>query len=151
AELVDAGGIPFDPFLDAFINSAAAMRKELKAQLLEIARKACSQQALPMVGRNEAGDLLLGPIKSECFAETRVGLRRFQFVEALARGKRGYPEHTVQLVQADQVTHDIVACAQRDQSVAAGGAPRPAPGSQGIWHGRPETCASRRRQRGELF
>src|SRR5438045_3432373 len=101
AELVDAGGIPFDPFLDAFINSAAAMRKELNAQLLEIARKACSQQALPMVGRNEAGDLLLGPIKSECFAETRVGLRRFQFVEALARGKRGYPEHTVQLVQAD--------------------------------------------------
>ena len=77
---------------------AAAPRQELDPQLLEIAREAGGQQPLPLVGGNEASDLLLRPIEAERFAEPGVGAGRFELVELVARSERGDAEHAVELV-----------------------------------------------------
>jgi len=121
-ELLDPRPLLLDPFLDARIeHRAAAARQELDPELLEIARQAGGQQPLPLVGRDEAGDLLLRPVEPERFAEPGVGAGQRQLVDFLAGGERGDSEYSVELVQADQAAHDLVACAERDQAVAASG------------------------------
>ena len=99
----------------------AAPRQELDAQLLEIARQAGGQQPLPLVGGDEARDLLLRPVEAERLAEPGVGASHRELVDLAARGERGNPEHAVELVQADEPADDVLACAERDQSVAPGG------------------------------
>src|SRR5260221_11785908 len=121
-ELVDAVAVAGNPLFDSAIDVAtAAPAEELDAQLLEIAREAGRKQPLPLVGGNEAGDLLLRPVEAERFAEPGVGAGRFELVELLARRQRGDPEYAVELVQADEQADDVVAGAERDQPVASSG------------------------------
>jgi len=120
AELGDSRGMFRDPILDAAVDvGTAAAREELNAELLEIPRKAGREQPLPLVGGNETRNLLLRPVEAERFAEPRVGARRFELIELVARSERGDAEHAVQLIKADKPANDVVAGAERDEPVAA--------------------------------
>ena len=57
------GCLPRRPFVDAPSISCRGAGQELDPQLLEIAREAGGEQSLPLVGRDEARDLLLRPIE----------------------------------------------------------------------------------------
>src|SRR4051794_30898597 len=119
SELIDACRLPFDEIVDRFIRMAAHAREELNTQLLEIARKTCRQQTLPLVGGHKAGNLLLRPIQPKCLAEARVSARQRKFVDLLVRRESGNAEYAVQLVQAYETVNDVLACSKRDQPVAA--------------------------------
>src|SRR6478609_6153672 len=86
AELIDAALILLDPLPDAIVDVATTVREELDPKLLEIARETRGKQAFPVIGRDEAGHLLLRPIQAERLAEQRIGLGCLQLIEALARG-----------------------------------------------------------------
>src|SRR5690349_14477528 len=119
AELVDARLVLDHPMLDSGVDRlAAAAAEEVDAELLEIAGEARGQKPLPLIAGDKAGDLLLRPIEPERFAEASVGAGRFELVEVLARGERGDAEDAVELIKANKNPHDVVACTERDQSIA---------------------------------
>ena len=73
-ELVDAGALLLNPFVDRLgWVLVANPRQELDPKLLEIARQARGEESLPLIGGNEAGDLLLCPVEAERLAQPRVG------------------------------------------------------------------------------
>src|SRR6476659_7076846 len=80
-ELVDPRAMRFDPVLDAGVGLAPAARQELDPKLLEIAREPGRQQPLPLVGGNEAGDLLLRPVEAKRLAEPRIGSGERELVD----------------------------------------------------------------------
>src|SRR5690348_5121474 len=116
AELLDAPVILADPLLDSIVDIApSAAPEELDAQLFEVAGKAGREQSFPLVRRDEAGNLLLGPVESERFTQTGVSPGCLELVEFVVRRERCHSEHSVELVQPDEAPHDIVARTKRDQ------------------------------------
>ena len=93
AELCDARGIALDPALDRRVGIlVAAAREEIDPQLLEVAGQAGGQQPLPLVGGNEARDLLLRPVEPERFAEPDVGAGQGQLVDPLREPSAAIPK-----------------------------------------------------------
>ena len=122
AELLDARPLPLDPVVDRAVElGAAAARQEIDPKLFEVAREAGGQQPLPLIGGNEARDLLLRPVEAERFAKPGISARDGELVDLAARGERGDAEHAVELVEAHQAADDVLARAERDQAVAPGG------------------------------
>jgi len=82
AELVDPVAMFADPLLHSIVDIAAAAAPEkFDPQLLEIPCQPRGKQPLPLVGRHEAGNLLLRPIEAERFAEAGVSTCRLKLVE----------------------------------------------------------------------
>src|SRR5437763_4852933 len=151
SELGNGRAMVGDPLLDAAIDVAApAAAEEFNSQLLEVAREPGGEQPLPLVGGDEAGDLLLRPIEPQRLAEAGVGAGCLELIELLPRRQRGDSEHAVELVEAYQEADDIVACAQRDQPVAACGGFILDLGADELGSGRGNLAHARLEQRAEL-
>src|SRR4051794_16022545 len=120
-ELIDAGLIIADPVLDGDVGVfGAAARQKVDPELLEIARETGGQQTLPLIGGHEPRYLLLCPVEAECFAEARVSSRYGKLVDSLAGRKRRNREHSVELEKAHEPANDVVARAERDQTITTG-------------------------------
>ena len=139
-------GSALDPIVDRPVGIvAAAARQEIDAQLLEIAREAGGQQPLPLVGGNEARDLLLRPVEAERLAEPGVGAGQRELVELLARGERGDAEHAVELVTAGRARGRCPRW-RRARSAGRGGRRlRCGPRRGSAWSPQPRSCARRAR------
>src|SRR6185437_9895086 len=120
SKVLDRGLMLADPLLDSLVDGpASAIAEEFDPELLEIAGQPGRQQPLPLIGGNEPRDLLLRPIEAERLAEARVGAGQFELIEMLAGGKSGDSENAVELIEANQQADDVIACAKREQPVAA--------------------------------
>src|SRR4029079_13547898 len=107
-ELVDAGLLAIDPIVHRRIElGTAAPRQEVDPKLLEIARQACGQQSFPLIGWNEAGNLLLRPVEAERFAKASVGASDLELIDLAPGGERSDSEHAIELIETHQAADDV--------------------------------------------